>query len=49
VPRAAAVCFFVGTCSTLSGVTTCTCSGTLDATAEALDAQEGEGGEETLH
>jgi len=49
VPRAAAACFFVGTCSTSGGVTTCTCSGKLDATAEALHAVEGESGEETLH
>ncbi len=49
VPRAAAACFFVGTCSTLGGVTTCTCSGTLDATAEALNVVESESGEETLH
>ena len=49
VPRAAAACFFVGTCSTLGGVTTCTCSGRLDVTTEALHAEEGESGEETLH
>ena len=49
VPRAAAACFFVGTCSTSGAVTTCTCSGTLDATAEALHVVESESGEETLH
>ena len=49
VPRAAAACFFIGTCTTASGVTTCTCSGTLKATAEALHVVEAQSGEETLH
>ena len=49
VPRAAAACFFVGTCSTSGGVTTCTCVGTLAATAMALHAEEAASGEETLH
>ena len=49
VPRAAAACFFVGTCSTSGGVTTCTCVRTLAATAMALHAEEAASGEETLH
>ena len=49
VPRAAAACFFVGTCTTSVGVTTCRCSGTLNVTAMALHAEEATSGEETLH
>ncbi len=49
VPRAAAACFFVGTCKTFGGVTTCICNGTLNVTAMALHAEEATSGEETLH